>query len=87
MIQAFNLGDLLDRSAPAGKLALIDCLEWEHPREYSHGEIDRLARACARGLVRRGLQRGEAVAILVGNRAEFVIAYFGPCARDWWRYR
>ena len=77
MIQAFNLGDLLDRSAPAEKLALIDCLEWERPREYSHGEIDRLARACARGLVRRGLQRGEAVAILAGNRAEFVIAYFG----------
>ena len=29
--------------------ALIDCLDWERPREYSYGEIDRLATACARG--------------------------------------
>jgi hypothetical protein len=40
---AFNLGDLLDRSAPAEEIALIDCLHWDHPREYAHGEIDRLA--------------------------------------------
>jgi acyl-CoA synthetase (AMP-forming)/AMP-acid ligase II len=74
---AFNLGDLLDRAAPADTIALIDCLDWEHPREYAHGAVDALARACARGLVRRGLKRGDAVAILAGNRAEFVIAYFG----------
>jgi len=77
MTSAVNLGDLLDRSAPAEKLALIDCREWDEPREYSHGELDRLARACARGLLRRGLERGDAVAILAGNRAEFLIAYFG----------
>jgi acyl-CoA synthetase (AMP-forming)/AMP-acid ligase II len=72
-----NLGDLVDRTAPADKIALIDCLDWEHPREYSHGEIDGLARACARGLLRRGLRRGDVIAILAGNRAEYVIAYFG----------
>jgi acyl-CoA synthetase (AMP-forming)/AMP-acid ligase II len=72
-----NLGDLLDRSRPADTPALIDCLDWEHPREYSHGEIDRLATECARGLLARGLERGDAVAILAGNRAEFLIAYFG----------
>ena len=77
MGRPFNLGDLIDRSAPAEKIALIDGLAWDHPREYSHGEIDRLAHACARGLLRRGLRRGDAVAILSGNRAEFVIAYFG----------
>jgi acyl-CoA synthetase (AMP-forming)/AMP-acid ligase II len=77
MVLPFNLGDLVDRTAPADKVAIVDCLDWEHPREYSHGEIDRLARACARGLLRRGLKRGDAVAILAGNRAEFLVAYFG----------
>ena len=77
MTPLVNLGDLLDRSRPAGATALIDCLDWERPREYSFGEIDRLANACARGLLAHGLTRGDAVAILAGNRAEFLIAYFG----------
>ncbi len=77
MTHSANLGDLLDRSRPAGATALIDCLDWERPREYSHGEIDRLAQAAARGLLARGLRRGDAVGILAGNRAEFLIAYFG----------
>src|SRR5215471_3830302 len=72
-----NLGDLLDRSRPADALAVIDCLDWDHPRPYTYGELDRLADACARGLLRRGLRRGDAVAILSGNRAEFLAAYPG----------
>ena len=72
-----NLGDLLDRSRPASAIAIIDCSDWERPREYTYGEIDRLATACARGLLTRGLTRGDAVAILAGNRAEFLIAYLG----------
>src|SRR5215467_4154856 len=72
-----NLGDLLDRSRPADAVAVIDCLDWDHPRQYTYGELDRLADACARGLLRRGLRRGEAVAILSGNRAEFLAAYLG----------
>ena len=77
MTQPVNLGDLVDRSRPTSATALIDCLDWERPREYSHGEIDQLAKACARGLLARGLRRGDAVGILAGNRAEFLIAYFG----------
>jgi acyl-CoA synthetase (AMP-forming)/AMP-acid ligase II len=72
-----NLGDLIDRSRAADATAVIDCLDWERPREYSYGEIDRLATACARGLLARGLRRGDAVAILAGNRAGFLIAYLG----------
>ena len=72
-----NLGDLLDRNKDSSKLALIDCLDWAHPREYTHGEVDALADACARGLLKRGLVRGDSVAILSANRAEFLIAYFG----------
>ena len=77
-----NLGDLLDRTKDPSKTALIDCLDWDHPREYSHGEMDRLADACARGLLGheaggRKLRRGDSVAILAANRAEFLVAYFG----------
>jgi len=72
-----NLGDLLDPSRPRNAIAVIDCLDWERPREYSYGELHRQANHCARGLLARGLRRGDAVAILAGNRAEFLIAYLG----------
>ena len=83
MTQSVNLGDLLDRSRPAGATALIDCLDWERPREYSHGEIDHLAQACARGLLARGvlalgcasliaLGVGLCVAIAIGMRKKIV---------------
>lgn len=72
-----NLGDLADPNKDPASVALIDCLDWDQPREYTHGEIDRLADACARGLAKRGLKRGESVAILSANRVEFLVAYFG----------
>jgi long-chain acyl-CoA synthetase len=72
-----NLGDLCDRGKDPDRVAVIDCRLWDRPREYTHGEIDRLAGACARGLLARGLQRGDAVAIASANRTEFLIAYFG----------
>jgi long-chain acyl-CoA synthetase len=72
----FNLGDLNDPTAPDAHPALIDCLNWDHPRTLSHSEFDRQADACARGLVAKGLARGDRVAILSLNRAEVLIAYF-----------
>ena len=72
-----NLGDLTDPAKDPDAVALIDCLDWAKPREYTHREIDCLADACARGLSKRGLKRGESVAILSANRAEFLVAYFG----------
>lgn len=72
-----NLGDLLDRNKNPNEIALIDCLDWERPHEYTHGQIDALANACARGLLKRGLNRGDSVAILSANRVEFLTAYFG----------
>ena len=77
MITATNLGALYDADLGGDSLALIDCGDWEQPRRYSHSEIEGLASACARGLTARGLRRGEAVAILSANRAEFLIAYLG----------
>src|SRR5262245_53367916 len=71
-----NLGNLRDPSTPESSPALIDCRDWENPRTLSHGDIDREVDACARGLVARGLVRGDRVAIFSLNRAELLIAYF-----------
>ena len=73
----FNLGDLVDRAQDPNATALIDCLDWQNPRQYTHGDIDRLACSVASGLMRRGLQPGQRVGILSANRAEFLAAYFG----------
>ncbi len=74
---AFNLGDLTDRSGNLDAPALIDCLDWERPVHYSHRDMDRLAASVASGLQRRGLEAGSRVGILSANRAEFLAAYFG----------
>ena len=77
MIEAYNLGALFDPELGGDRTALIDCRDWEEPREYSHRQIDDLANACARGLRARGLARGDCVGILSANRAEYLITYFG----------
>ena len=77
MIDAYNLGALFDPELGGDRTALIDCRDWEEPREYSHRQIDDLANACARGLSARGLVRGNTVGILSANRAEYLIAFFG----------
>ena len=77
MIEAYNLGALFDPDLGGDRTALIDCRNWEQPREYSHRQINDLANACARGLSARGLARGDSVGILSSNRAEYLIAYFG----------
>ena len=77
MSAAYNLGDLFDPSSMGDRVALIDCRDWDAPRSYTYKRIDELADACARGLLKRGLARGSAVAILSSNRAEFLVAYLG----------
>ncbi|HYG44063.1 MAG TPA: AMP-binding protein, partial [Bordetella sp.] len=70
-----NLGKLLDENLSADAVAIIDCFDFDNPRIYTHRDIDRLADACARGLRKRGLVRGDTVALMSLNRAEYVIAY------------
>ena len=77
MTYLFNLGDLIDPAADLDKAALIDLKDPETPRTYSFRDVDNAANAVARGLIKRGFQRGDRVAILSENRMEFISAYFG----------
>jgi long-chain acyl-CoA synthetase len=71
-----NLGELFDASSGTAT-AIIDRLTWDTPREASYEALDRYTDACARGLIARGLQRGDRVAVVSGNRMGFFIALFG----------
>jgi acyl-CoA synthetase (AMP-forming)/AMP-acid ligase II len=72
-----NLGDLIDRSRDLAKTAIVDLGGGAGPREFSYGALDQMARGVARALLARGLKRGERVAILSANRAEYLAAYYG----------
>src|SRR2546425_8516090 len=71
-----NLGDLIPRDRDLDKIAIID-LGGRLAREVSYGQLDAMANGVARALSARGLERGERVAILSANRAEYLAAYFG----------
>lgn len=73
----FNLGDLADVATHGERPAIVDLLDPEAPRRFTHRDVDALADGVAAHLVAHGLARGDRVAILSLNRAEYVIAYFG----------
>jgi long-chain acyl-CoA synthetase len=52
--------------------ALVD-----NGRRFTYAEFDRIVDAVAAGLIARGVQPGDRVALLLGNRAEFAFALFG----------
>ena len=72
-----NLGDLVRRDRDLSKVAIIDLGGEEIPREFSYRQLDAMADGVARALVKRGLARGDRVAILSANRAEYLAAYYG----------
>jgi acyl-CoA synthetase (AMP-forming)/AMP-acid ligase II len=77
MTRFTNLGDLIVRDRDLGKVAVIDLGGEQGPREFTYAQIDAMANSVARALPKRGLKRGERVAILSANRAEYLAACFG----------
>ncbi|MDX2159560.1 MAG: class I adenylate-forming enzyme family protein [Hyphomicrobiaceae bacterium] len=72
-----NQGDAISREAPGNGTALIDAGGNGSERHYSYADLLRLSGMVARALQRRGLKRGERVAILAANRAEYLFTFFG----------
>jgi long-chain acyl-CoA synthetase len=72
-----NQGDAISRDVAREALALIDAGGNGSERSYTYGDIVRLSGAVARALQKRGLKRGERVAILSANRAEFLFTFLG----------
>jgi long-chain acyl-CoA synthetase len=77
MARFTNLGDLIVRDRDLEKVAVIDLGGEQVPREFTYAQLGVMSNAVARALLALGLRRGERVAILSANRAEFLVAYFG----------
>jgi len=69
-----NIADLVRESAAARPehLALLT-----RSQELTWAEVDRRVDRAARALTQAGLTKGSRVALMIGNRPEFAIAYFG----------
>ena len=59
------------------KTAIIDLRVPDQPRRVSYADFDAECDAVARGLLRRGLKRGDKVGILSLNRTELLAVFFG----------
>ncbi|HEX5959521.1 MAG TPA: class I adenylate-forming enzyme family protein [Hyphomicrobiaceae bacterium] len=72
-----NLGDLIVRDRDLSKVAIVDLGAAAPPREITFAALDAMANGVARALLKRGIKRGDRVAILSMNRAEMIAATFG----------
>lgn len=77
---ALNIGELLASAARTSgeRSALVDLgADGGTRRELTARELDRMARRVALGLMKGGVPRGSAIAVLSENSAELVGAWFG----------
>ena len=72
-----NLGNLFKAHVDSGRIAAIDLLDADKPKEATYADLDASSDAVARALVARGLGRGDRIAILAQNRLEFIEVLFG----------
>jgi acyl-CoA synthetase (AMP-forming)/AMP-acid ligase II len=72
-----NLGDLIRRDRDLGKTAIIDLGGEDVAREVSYRSFDTMANGIACALARGPFARGDRIAILSANRAEYLAAYYG----------
>jgi long-chain acyl-CoA synthetase len=71
-----NVGLTLS-SQRRGMIAIVDLSRPATPREITYADLDAACDAVARGLVARGLKRGDRVGILALNRTEYIAALYG----------
>jgi acyl-CoA synthetase (AMP-forming)/AMP-acid ligase II len=74
-----NLSDMLDAARTPEKVVLVEAgQDGKSTRAaYTARVLDGLINAVARGLLKRGLRRGDAVGVLSVNRVEYLAVYFG----------
>jgi long-chain acyl-CoA synthetase len=76
-----NLAAILDPNAPDDRALIIEVSpEGNEKLHLSYGEGRRRIAAVARGLLKRGLKRGEAVAIVAANSADYLVLYMATMA-------
>ena len=77
MVTSHNLGEVIPRDVPAGTTWMIEIAPDGGVRQLSFPQFHEQADALARGLLRRGFQRGARIGLLAANRAEYLVAFIG----------
>ena len=67
-----NLGDLIDTTKDLNKVAVI----YENT-SYTYKQLDTLINSISAGLVARGIQQGDRIAIVASNSVNFIATYLG----------
>lgn len=73
----YNLGDLAPAGVDREALAVVALDDAQQETRLTYGQLDDLSNAVARGLLRRGLVRGDRVAVLAANSAWFLAVLLG----------
>jgi acyl-CoA synthetase (AMP-forming)/AMP-acid ligase II len=76
-----NLAAILDPAAPDDRPFIIQLSpDGDEQLQLDYGQARKRIAALARGLLKRGLRRGEAVAIVAANSADYLVLYMATMA-------